>query len=100
MTRKCLNCDKDISNFHGRQQRCPDTCAKIYKRERYRLYMSKYNLKKRGERIAMRTECDNALLADGHMTGLGTFHLTKKPHSDIIKEYKDILRLKKQCGLK
>lgn len=95
----CLTCDVELIDCHGHQLRCPSTCAILYKRERMRLYMSKRNLRKRQEKIDARTKADNELLGENYMIGLGTFILTKKIHTDIKKEYRDILRLKKLAGI-
>lgn len=96
--KNCLNCNEDISMYHGRTLRCPP-CKKEYTKEWFRNYMAKRNLAKRWEnRVQRRSENDLNILNNNHMTGLGTFHLTKR-REDLEKEYEDIKKLKKYAGI-
>ncbi len=96
--KQCVDCPKILKNVHGRTKRC-DGCEKLWRREYTRLYMAKRNLRKRWEVKETRTQSDILLLSDDHMTGLGTFVLTKYRHGDIKKEYQDIQKLKQLAGI-
>lgn len=68
----------------------------MYRNSYMRMYMARYNLKKRWEQQEQRTSSDKQVLAGQHMTGLGTFELNGSPHKDIVREHKLIQSLKAQ----
>lgn len=97
--KRCLMCNKNLGNVHGRTKRCKK-CNALHKKEYLRQYMNKYNLRKKWDRVTSRSRQDNDLLGENYMTGLGTFRLIEYREGNIVKEYEDIKKLKKMAGLK